>query len=69
MRDEYDSYGYPMPVDVVSVKPLSSIGMEWSGVVRIKTFRTDYKTRPDSETGEIRTIKQVKLETFYDSEE
>lgn len=65
MKDSSDDFSYPMPVDIVASEPLGSGGEIWSGVVQVKTFRADYSTRPDPETGEVKKIKQVKLDCYF----
>ncbi len=65
MKDATDDFSYPMPVDVVAEQPLGQAGELFSGVVRIRTFRTDYTTKPD-EDGEVKKIKQVRLDCYLE---
>jgi hypothetical protein len=65
MKDQSDDFAFPMPVDIVSEKPLTSIGEIWTGIVRIQTYRNDFNTKADPDTGEIRKIKVVRLLCYY----
>ena len=64
MKDHSDDFAYPMPVDIVGPSSLGAVGELWDGVVRAKTYRKDYDTRPD-EDGVIKKIKKVELECYF----
>lgn len=64
MKDASDEFAYPMPYDVISEEPLGSLGEIFEGVVIGKTFRADWTTKPDPETGEVRKISKVELTCY-----
>jgi hypothetical protein len=64
MKDASDEFAYPMPYDVISEEPLGALGEIFEGIVMAKTFRADWTTRPDQETGETKKISKVELTCY-----
>jgi hypothetical protein len=64
MKDPSDEFAYPMPFDVISEEPLGALGELYEGAINAKTFRADWTTRPDPETGEVKKISKVELTCY-----
>lgn len=56
-----DEFSHPATVEVRSESPVGEIGEKWSGVVRVNGFPRSYNTKPDEETGEIKSVKTAQI--------
>ena len=56
-----DEFSNPATVEVRSHSPLGEINDKWSGVITIGGFGRSYNTKPDPETGEIKSVKTAQV--------
>jgi hypothetical protein len=64
MAPSLDEYSYPRAYDILDNDPLGKIGEMFEGVVDTTTFKADWKSKPDPETGEIREFAQINLTCY-----
>lgn len=56
-----NEFSHPATVEVRSHNPLGEINDKWSGVVSVTGFPRSYNTKPDQETGEIKSVKTAQV--------
>ncbi len=56
-----DEFSHPATVEVRSHNPLGEINDKWSGVVSVTGYPRSYNTKPDPETGEIKSVKSAQV--------
>jgi hypothetical protein len=59
-----DEFSYPMPFDLITDQPIGAKGEHFDGVVNLSTYRGDWETPKDPETGEFKKIKEIKLTCY-----
>lgn len=52
-----DEFSHPGTLELRSGAPIGDVNDKWQGVVSITGFPRSYNTKPDSETGEIKTVR------------
>lgn len=59
-----DEFSHPATIEVRSSTPIGDVNEKWSGIVTVTGYPRSYNTKPDPETGEIKSVKtaQVALE-------
>ena len=59
-----DEFSYPMPFDLITENSLGQKGEHFDGLVNLSTYRGDWETPKDPETGEFKKIKEIKLTCY-----
>jgi hypothetical protein len=57
-----DEFSHPGTVEVRSHNPIGDVNDKWSGVVAVSGFPRSYNTKPDPETGEVKSVKTAQVQ-------
>lgn len=56
-----DQYSHPSTIEVSSREKLGDVNDDWKGVCNITGYPRTFDTKPDPETGEVKTIRTATI--------
>lgn len=56
-----DQYSYPSTVEVSSTNKLGEVNDDWQGVCQVVGYPRTYDSKPDPETGEVKTVRTATI--------
>lgn len=52
-----DKFSHPGTIEVRSQNPVGEINEEWSGIISISGFPRSFNSKPDQDTGEVKSVR------------
>lgn len=56
-----DQYSHPSTVEVSSTNKLGEVNEDWQGVCQVTGYPRTYDSKPDPETGEVKTVRTATI--------